>query len=79
MTSDGKVTISEAERHWLERLAITGTGPDRPFLRDKPTSIALMQKGLVEVVQPQAPYLSFAKITDAGRALLSRLGIEKRK
>jgi hypothetical protein len=68
----GKLT--KDERAWLERLAETGTWPDRPFLRDRETANSLMRRGLAELHAPPPPYLRFAAITPAGRAALSEDG-----
>lgn len=55
---------------WLDRLRTKGTWPERPFLHDRENSIPLMQQGLVEVIKPPAPHLSYARITAAGRDAL---------
>jgi hypothetical protein len=70
--------LSEAQRKWLERIAVTGTWPDRPFLNDRENSPPLMRAGLVEVVAPGGVNLPYARITEAGRALLDTLAEEKR-
>lgn len=63
------MAITEGMMTWLKRLdtAPLGAWPSRPFLRDEVNSIPLMRQGLVEVIQPDAPYLPYAQITKAGR------------
>lgn len=65
--------LTSDERRWLERLAERGTWPERPFLRDRETSVSLMRKGLAEVIKPSAPYLPYAAITPSGRDALEAL------
>lgn len=64
------MAITNGMMKWLKRLdtASLGAWPSRPFLNDRENSVPLMQQGLVEVIQPDAPYLPYARITKAGRA-----------
>lgn len=64
--------LTSDELAWLHRIAggMGGAWPDRPFLRS-PASRPLMRKGLVEVIDPGAPYIPYARITAAGRDALA--------
>lgn len=67
--------LSEGERQILDNLVKAGGYlPDRPTLA-RPESTGLMQKGLIEAVDPpQEPgrckYLPYVMITPAGKAAL---------
>lgn len=71
MIEPPEARLTSEERSWLERLAVRGTWPDRPFLRDRETSSSLMRRGLAELVKPPTPYLPYARITDLGRRALA--------
>lgn len=79
MTAEASLRAQEmltpAQCVWLERIGNAGTWPDRPFLRDTECSLPLMRMGLVEVIKPDTPFLSYAILTPAGRALLQREGV----
>ena len=49
----------------VQMLNAGGTWPDTPLVRC-PMGIRLMQKGLIELIQPEPPYLSYAALTVAG-------------
>lgn len=67
--------LTKAQHEWLKRIAVTGTWPSRPFLRDTENALPLMRMGLVEAIEPDAEPgrarpLAYAAITPAGREAL---------
>lgn len=49
----------------VQMLNAGGTWPDHPIAH-QPMGIRLMQKGLIELIKPEAPYLPYAALTVAG-------------
>ena len=49
----------------IQMLNAGGTWPDTPLICD-PMGVRLMQKGLIELIKPEVPYLPYAVLTVAG-------------
>ena len=52
----------------VQMLNAGGTWPDHP-IANRPMGIRLMQKGLIELIKPEAPYCPYAALTVSGEKL----------